>query len=203
MPRPLDPSIRAALIERAAAMLARREPVTLRSVVDGLGVSTIAVYTYFDGMPGLWRAVRQEGFTRLGARLAAVPSGSDPLADLAALSAGYAAHALAEPDLYRAMFDAAADLDDPDAAGRGLELLTAAATRAAGAGRLDAGTDAAALAVRIWVSGHGLLMLVLTGVLPAELVGEHGPRLLEDLLVGAGAEPASCRWSVEEGWRPR
>ena len=46
-------------------MLARREPVTLRAVVAGTGVSTMAVYTHFDGMPGLWRAVRQEGFTRL------------------------------------------------------------------------------------------------------------------------------------------
>lgn len=200
MPRPLDPSIRAALIERAAAMLARREPVTLRSVVEGLGVSTIAVYTYFGGMPGLWRAVRQEGFTRLVARLAGVPATPDAVRDLAALSAAYAAHALAEPDLYRAMFDAAADLDDPDAAGRGLALLTTAAARAVETGRLDPATDAAAVAVRIWVSGHGLLMLVLTGVLPPELVGEHGPRLLTAQLIAAGADPASCERSVGDGW---
>ena len=200
MPRPLDPSIRAALIERAAAMLARREPVTLRSVVEGLGVSTIALYTYFGGMPGLWRAVRQEGFTRLVERLAEIPATPDAVRDLAALSAAYSAHALAEPDLYRAMFDAAADLDDPDAAGRGLALLTAAAARAVETGRLDPGTDAAAVAVRIWVSGHGLLMLVLTGVLPSELVGEHGPRLLIAQLVAAGADPASCERSVGDGW---
>ena len=49
------------------------------------------VYTHFGGMPGLWRAVRQEGFTRLAARLAAVPHDRRPGADLAALGAAYVA----------------------------------------------------------------------------------------------------------------
>ena len=116
MPRPLDPNVRNALIERAAEMLARREPVTLRSVVHGLGVSTIAVYTYFNGMAGLWRAVRQEGFARLANRLADVPVTRDPVRDLVALGAAYANNALANPNLYRAMFDAGFDLEDPAAA---------------------------------------------------------------------------------------
>ena len=48
-------------------MRARREPVTLRALVEGTGASTMAVYPHFGGMPGLWSAVRQEGFTRLTA----------------------------------------------------------------------------------------------------------------------------------------
>jgi len=75
MPRKASPAVRDALVERAAEMLARREPVTSRALVEGTGASTMAVYTHFGGMPGLWRAVRQEGFTRLARRL---PSSSRP-----------------------------------------------------------------------------------------------------------------------------
>ncbi|GAA2886227.1 hypothetical protein GCM10020220_090540 [Nonomuraea rubra] len=70
MVRTKDPAIRSLLIDRAAQLLAAREPVTLRSLVAGTGVSTMAVYTYFGSMDGLWAAMRQEGFTRLAARLA-------------------------------------------------------------------------------------------------------------------------------------
>ena len=110
MPRPADPAVRVALLEVAAELLARREPVTARSLADRVGTSTTALYTHFGGMPGLWRAVRHEGFVRLGRRLAAVPRTDDPVRDLAALGAAYLDSARADPFLYRAMFDAAADL---------------------------------------------------------------------------------------------
>lgn len=77
MARTKNPAVRSMLIERAALMIREREPVTLRGLVRGTEVSTMAVYTYFDGMDGLWRAVRQEGFTRLAARLAEVPDTAD------------------------------------------------------------------------------------------------------------------------------
>ena len=97
-------------------MLAQREPVTLRSLVAGTGVSTMAVYTYFDGMTGLWGAVRQEGFRRLAHRIGSVTPGSDPVRYLAALGVAYVENALSHPNLYRVMFDATFDLPDPDAA---------------------------------------------------------------------------------------
>ena len=50
MARTRDPAVRTLLLERAAHMLRTREPLTLRSLVAGTGVSTMAVYTYFDGM---------------------------------------------------------------------------------------------------------------------------------------------------------
>ncbi len=202
VPRPTSPHVRTALIERAATLLAGREPVTLRGLVQGTGVSTMAVYTYFDGMPGLWRAVRQEGFTRLARRLEALAPSDDPVRDLAALGAAYVAHAVAEPTLYRAMFDAAADLEDPAAAGRGLELLVAAATRARDAGRFAEDCDPATVALRQWAGGHGLTMLVVTGVLPPEVLEAHGPGTAVALFVDAGDDPATCRASVAAGWTP-
>ena len=163
----------------------------------------MAVYTYFDGMPGLWRAVRQEGFTRLAEHLAAVATTPDPVRDLAALGAAYATNALAAPALYRAMFDAAAELEDPEAAGRSFGLLVAAAGRAKDAGRFAASADPEAVALRLWVSGHGLLTLVLTGVLPAEAVDAQAPALTVAVCVDAGDDPVRCRASVADGWAGR
>src|SRR3712207_1612675 len=157
------------------------------SLADRVGTSTTALYTHFGGMPGLWRAVRQEGFTRLGRRLAAVPRTDDAVRDLAALGAAYVASARSEPDLYRAMFDAAADLDDPAAADAIFGLLVEAAERARTAGRLaDPALD---VATRFWMTGHGLAVLVLTGVLPPEAVAAHGQELGVGVFLAAGDDP--------------
>ena len=187
-------------MERAAALLAEREPVTLRTLVQGTGVSTMAVYTYFDGMPGLWRAVRQEGFTRLAQRLAAVNTTDDPVRDLAALGAAYVANALDNPALYRAMFETAAELQDPDAADRSFHVLVAAADRARAVGRFQCTCDPQTVALRAWASGHGLTMLVLTGVLPQQALDAHAPGTLAALYVDAGDDPRTCRASVTAGW---
>ena len=130
--------MRTLLIERAAQMLRAREPITLRSLVAGTGVSTMAVYTYFGSMDGLWKALRQEGFTRLAAKFAPVPASDDPVADLAGLIAAYLGNALEHPDLYRVMFDASFDLEDLKAADATLELLVQAARRGQEAGRFRA-----------------------------------------------------------------
>ncbi len=183
-------------------MLAQREPVTLRALVDGTGASTMAVYTHFGGMPGLWRAVRQEGFTRLARHLAEVELSDDPVRDLVALGSAYTASALASPALYRTMFDAGFDLEDPQAAAASFELLISAAARAVDAGRFSPGTDPGVVATRYWASGHGLTMLVLTGVLPVDVLDAHAPAVGLALFVAAGDDEPRCRRSVEAGWRP-
>ena len=189
-------------------MLSRREPVTLRTLVHGTDVSTMAVYTYFGGMPGLWRAVRQEGFTRLALRLQVVEPSDDPVRDLAALGAAYVANALDNPALYRAMFDTVAELENPDAAGRSFHVLTEVAARARTEGRFAGTCDPETLALRQWASGHGLVMLVLTGVLPEAAVDDHGPGMTTALFIDAGDDARRCRTSVAAGWatfrdRPR
>jgi AcrR family transcriptional regulator len=100
MARTKDPAVRSLLLDRAAQMLRTRQPVTLRTLVAGTGVSTMAVYTYFGGMDGLWKALRQETF--------------------AALGAAYLGNAMENPDLYRVVFDAVFDLEDTGAAERPL-----------------------------------------------------------------------------------
>ncbi|HYO37704.1 MAG TPA: TetR-like C-terminal domain-containing protein [Geodermatophilus sp.] len=200
MPRRPDPAVRGLLVERAARMLADREPVTLRALVEGTGASTMAVYTHFGGMPGLWSAVRQEGFTRLAARLDGVARTDDPVRDLAALGVAYARNALDAPELYRAMFDARADLADAPAADATFERLVAAAARARDGGRLAADTDPLALATRYWAAGHGLVSLVVQGVLPADALAPLATDTAVALLAAAGDDPSRCRRSVSRAW---
>ncbi len=192
--------MRGLLVERAARMLAEREPVTLRALVEGTGASTMAVYTHFGGMPGLWSAVRQEGFTRLAARLDGVARTGDPVHDLAALGVAYARNALDAPELYRAMFDARADLADAPAADATFERLVTAAARARDEGRLAADTDPLALATRYWAAGHGLVSLVVQGVLPAASLAPLATDTAVALLTAAGDDPARCRRSVQRAW---
>lgn len=180
-------------------MLRMRQPVTLRTLVAGTGVSTMAVYTYFGGMDGLWKALRQEGFVRLAAKLTAVKMSADPVRDLAALGAAYLANALESPDLYRVMFDAGFDLEDTDAADETLHCLVRAVDRAKTSGRFRDEVDAPELATQSWTIGHGLASLVATGPLPHQALA-HGVPLLTALFTSAGDEPDRCRRSVEHGW---
>jgi AcrR family transcriptional regulator len=199
MARTKDPAIRSLLLDRAAQMLRTRQPVTLRALVAGTGVSTMAVYTYFGGMDGLWQALRQEGFTRLAAKLVAVKVSEDPVRDLAALGAAYLSNALENPDLYRIMFDAGFDLEDPDAADETLHCLVRAIERAKTSGRFHGGVDPLELATQSWAIGHGLASLVATGPLPCQALA-HGVPMLTALFTSAGDEPGRCRRSVEQGW---
>lgn len=201
MPKAADPAVRRALVERAAEMLARREAVTLRSLVAGTGVSTMAVYTHFDGMDGLWRAVRQEGFTLLAARLAGLRPTADPVRDLAALGAAYLGHALAHPDLYRAMFDAAADLEDQQAADDTFGLLIGGVARARDAGRFAADVDPAAMATGTWVFGHGLALLGIGGLVPGPALAPLAIADAEARYAAAGDDPAAARRSIRNAWK--
>ncbi|MEU4647911.1 TetR/AcrR family transcriptional regulator [Nocardia fluminea] len=200
MARTKNPAVRSMLIDRAAQLLRERQPVTLRGLVAGTAVSTMAVYTYFDGMDGLWRAVRQEGFTRLATRLAQVPVTEDPVHDLAALGSAYLANAMANPDLYRVMFDAGFALEDAGAADATLERLVRAADSARSIGRFEADIDPLDLATQSWTIGHGLAGLVATGPLPPAAL-RYGIPLLTALFVGAGDDPQRCARSVASGWR--
>jgi AcrR family transcriptional regulator len=200
MPRSPSPETRRALIERAAGLLARREPVTLRSLVEGTGVSTMAVYTYFDGMPGLWGAVRQEGFERLAERLESIRPGRDPVRHLAALGVAYVQNALAAPDLYRAMFDATSELPDPAGAAAAFEPLIAGARRAQELGRFRDDTTAEDMALRYWADGHGITSLAVTGVLTADDLHRHAPAMQIAQFVAAGDTPERARRSVAAAW---
>lgn len=190
------------LVECATELMSGPGEVTLRRVAAAAGTSTMAVYTHFGGMPGLWQAVRQEGFTRLGVRLAAVERTEDPVRDVVGFCAAYLAHGLADRPGYLAMFDARAELADAPAADATFGVLIGALARSRDAGRLSATTDPEAAAVHLWALGHGLLMLVLRGVLPAEGLDGLVPGMVKTVLVGLGDDVAAAARSVADGWTP-
>src|SRR5688572_9009901 len=76
-----------------------------RELTAQAGVSTMAVYTHFGGMPGLVDEVVLEGLRRFAAAVrAAAPETDDPLRDLIRGGVAYVTFALANPQLYRLMF---------------------------------------------------------------------------------------------------
>lgn len=202
MPRAADPAVRQRLVDVTAALLANGDDVTLRKVADVAGTSTMAVYTHFDGMDGLWFAVREQAFGELTSRLADVAATDDPVADLVATGAAYVRFALAEPVLYQAMFDIGRSSAQPPTASISFAVLVAAVERSVTEGRLSRGSDALAAATRFWAMSHGVISLVLSGALPPEAVDGHLPPMIAALLVQLGDGPRRAPRSVARGWEP-
>src|SRR5882672_1214567 len=104
MPRPKvhDEALRLRLLEQAIRTLSEDGPdaLSLRKLAAQVDTSTTAVYSLFDGKPGLLDALYEEVFARFGQCLRAVEPTADPLADLAALGQAYRASALEEPHFY-------------------------------------------------------------------------------------------------------
>jgi len=187
-PKIADPAVATTLIEVAAGVLATEGPraLTLRRLAAEAGTSTMAIYTHFGSMTALHRAIRREGFARLGAHLGAVEASRDPVADLALLGRAYFENGVTNPNLYRAMF-VDHGRDDEDAA-IGLEtffVLVDGVQRCIDAGRI-ADHDAVALANHLWALTHGIVTLHLAGFLTLEDAGAALTDAAANLLIGYG-----------------
>ncbi len=197
-PRASDPAVRDALTEAAARLLVEDGPaaLTVRRLAKEVGTSTIAIYTYFQGMDDLRAAVAAEGLGRLARHLAAVPRTKDPVAHVAALGAAYVAYGVSNPDLYRFTFQQQrgaepAEVNSDDDA---FAQLLDAVQRAIDSGRFSG--DTGAIALQLWVTTHGLTSLHLAGLLSladaAATLTAMGPALF----VGFGDTPARAEASV-------
>lgn len=197
-PKPADPSVRTALVETAAHIIATEGlgKLTLRRLASDVGTSTMAIYTHFGGMDELRRAVRSEGFSRLGRDLNAVDHTDDPVADYLVLGWAYHHNATANPDLYRAMF-----LDGPvDEIDRGTGLETfavcvEAAERCERAGRFSPG-DAGTRSLALWGVLHGLASLELANLLDGAETLQSLQAAAVDLFVAWGDERAAVEAST-------
>ena len=79
------------------------------------------------------------------------------------------------------------------------QILASCSARAEQAGRFADTVDAEAIATQLWAIGHGLTMLVITGVLPHTALN-HVPVMATALFLAAGDEQTACEASVEAGW---
>ena len=184
-PRAPDPQVRSALIEAAARLLAEHGPdsLTTRRLATEVGTSTMAVYTYFDGMEELRKEVAREGFRRLAAYLDAVPDSDDPVYDLSSLGGAYLINALNNYDLYRFMF--LENPDDDDVGEGTFERLVRGVERAMESGRFDK-ADPLALATQLWVMAHGVVTLHKAGCLTLDEAIQTMAQMALNLFVGFG-----------------
>jgi AcrR family transcriptional regulator len=194
-----------------------------RKIASAAGTSTMAVYTYFGGMPGLIAAVAEEGLRQFDAAMT-MPSTSDPVADLVATGIAYRRYAIERPHMYRLMFGSTS-AHGINAPAHDVLTLTVAEIndhypsfahvvrgvhRCMLAGRIaaDSATDDAtvvAVAAQFWASIHGFVMLELAGYYGAQgsAVGPVLAALTTNLLVALGDTPERVRESQQASVQQR
>ncbi len=183
--------------------LAKGEELSLRQVALAAGTSTMAVYTHFGGMPGLWLAVRERAFDALAAGLRELKQTDDAVADLVAAGAAYADRALADRALFHVLFEVRRTDTQPASAAVTFAVLVGAVERAVAAGRLARRCDPIAVAIRLWAMTHGMLVLVCTEALPESALDDHLPPMYIAQLVALGDEPRRAARSTRAGWATR
>ena len=196
-PRSQDPRIRTRLLEAAARLLAEEGPdaLTTRRLAAEVGTSTMAVYTYFDGMEELRRAVRAEGFERLARFLDAVEPSRDTVAYLSALGAAYFFNALSNPHMYKQMFLDPPLGDDPGVGLGTLERVAAGAGAAIEAGRFRK-ADPMEVAKQCWAMTHGIVTLQMAGLLTLDEAIDSLTEMGCNLFVGLGDDRSAARRSL-------
>lgn len=202
--KPAAPEIRTALVETAAHIIATEGlgKLTLRRLAADVGTSTMAIYTHFGGMDELRRAVRREGFVRLGRALAAVGETDDPVADFLVLGWAYHLNATANPDLYRAMFlDGPIDAEDRETGLETFAVCMEATERCQEVGRFHAG-DARARATELWAILHGLVTLEMAELIDDDAVVATLAAAATDLFRAWGDSADAVAASFEAA-RPR
>jgi AcrR family transcriptional regulator len=192
---------RALLIEAAARLLAEQGPdgLSARRLAREIGTSTMAVYTHFGGMNELRRAIRADGYKRLGQVWGAVPRTDDPVADLTVAGASYVGFALANPNLYHSMFFELSG-DDPrvplDVAAAGVEFVACCMD----AGRFH-GADPFSTMWQLWTATHGIVAGALAGMITNDELEERMHSLGLTLYVGFGDERRDAERSIARARR--
>jgi AcrR family transcriptional regulator len=185
-PKVHDDALRVRLLEQSVRTLSEEGPdaLSLRKLAAQVGTSTTAVYSLFGGKPALLAAVFDEAFARFGRRLAAVPAGDDPLADLAALGSAYRRSALDDPHFYQVMFGAVRGTMTPDPESRQRAEATFRPLLDAVRRAIDAGVfraeDPVVIASALWAGVHGFVSLELRELLP--VTGEDPDKLYRKVM---------------------
>jgi AcrR family transcriptional regulator len=159
---------RTALLETAARIVTLEGPdaLSIRRLAADAGTSTMALYTWFEGKPGLMRALFRECFARFTEKLRSVQITNDPYADLLALGRTYRRYALDNPNFYEIMFGRSnaffePEADDIAAALDSFLILVDAVGRVADTSELEHTPEMAAQL--LWATAHGAVSLELVG----------------------------------------
>jgi AcrR family transcriptional regulator len=159
------------------------EAVTMRAVAERVGVTATALYRHFADKDTLLREVVGEGSRLLGSHLFRALEAPTPLARLRSTADAYLDFALAQPQAYRALFDAPQDDDTSPVAlqqGAVRRFLRDRVREAMEAGDLAEG-DPDGTALTLWALVHGLASLHFAGIARIEWARE---RVLTNLIDG-------------------
>ncbi|MEW2479567.1 TetR/AcrR family transcriptional regulator [Mycolicibacterium sp. XJ775] len=207
--------IRESLIEESLQVLEESGPEALsaRMLAKRIGASTMAVYTHFEGMPGLYEALVRESYVRFGEHLSRRPDTDDPVADLLASGLAYREYALTYPQRYRLMFGVTSPsitlpigrdltVDGKPAALSEINSvfaqIPAFVQRCMDAGAIDVG-DPVAVAAQIWTMMHGYVLAEIIGVFGVDGAGVSrvlAPHIT-NLLVGLGGDRERIQLSFQ------
>ena len=175
--------LRRALVDAAMLEVERGgiETLSLSAIAKALGVSQPAPYRHFADRDALLTEVVTEGFTMFAAALKAAPRRAKGREALSRMAQAYLRFGLDHPGLYKAMF--ASHLLPQARDGVALQ-----ATASASFGLLVAAIEAPdteraqRMALGVWASLHGIVMLANQGMLQDRLVPIKLEQLVEDAL---------------------
>ncbi len=205
--------MRARLVEGAIRLVDEHgaDGLQVRKLAAAVGTSTMAVYTYFSGMPGILAAVRAEGYRRVTASVSSVRHTDDPVADLVSGALAYRQAAVDGPHLFVLAFAQSAPADPGDDGQRsaaeegrvGFGVLRTLVRRAIEAERFR-GVDVRSAATQLWTAQHGVVTLEMSGFLrpdpdPCYAVRDVLVPQTVNLAIGFGDEPAAAHRSAEAG----
>ena len=171
--------LRQALLDAALVILQTKDAkaLSLRGVARQAGVSHTAPYRHFADKAALLAAVAEAGFIEFGQYLqnAVDAAGADPVASLKLTGVAYVRYALDHPVHFRLMFDSHTLKPDGEIVASSL-YQTSRKTfqilvdiiRAGQASKKFASGDPERLATGRWALVHGIAMLLLDGMLPAD-----------------------------------
>ncbi len=182
-------TLRDDILNVALALLTSEGPtaVSIRRIARELGVSPGAAYHHFDGKGALYRALVADGLAAMEqAVLSANDDAAPPLDRLVATARAYATFGIERPDHYYVMMmlraDGIPELSDADKApGMRVLALTAEAIEAGMADGTIRPLDnsAAAAALLLWTTLHGIVALAASNRLEMTMPGMDAHALVE------------------------
>ena len=144
------------------------DAISLRKLAATLGVTAPALYAYVDDKRDLLRGVAELEFRRLSSRFEQIDD-PDPVERMRQMSHAYVEQALAEPELFRTMFQFSPDLAIGTPTGAEDELATSVFELALSSvvEAIDAGAlrraEPITVALTIWSATHGVVDMLLMG----------------------------------------
>lgn len=140
------------------------ERLSMRRLGEAVGVSATTIYLYYESKDALFRAIVDEGMSRLHAELIAASTASDSAeARFRRLCEAYVTFGLSNPEFYEVMFVVRTDrmarfpATNFRQARRNLDLLADILQDARSLNRSEARVQATA----VWASLHGVVSLLI------------------------------------------